>query len=94
MTGHQTLLAYGIVEYQSVIDHLNALRTTGVSVPHITLTRLTVEQHRLMRRWLWDHGDPKFKRERAPEVHAEALTYCREHMDEVESLLEKEKESE
>lgn len=88
------LLAYGIVEYQTVLDHLEALRTVGVSVPFITLGRIETEQRRLMRRWLWDHGDPRFSPDRVPEILSEVRDWLSQHVEEMDLLLQRERTDE
>lgn len=82
----EILLAYGIVEYQITLDHLRALRGSGVNVPYVVLGRLQTEQTLLIRHWLASHGDPLLDRHPAL-VAQEVRTWLNEHLVELDAFL-------
>jgi len=83
------LCAYGIAEYATALDHLDALRLVQVPVPQGTYNRVVSERRNLARLW-WqaNHGDPTWIDDRMEQVVTEARAWVTDHLPELEQLIE------
>jgi hypothetical protein len=83
------LCAYGIAEYTTTLEHLDALRLVQVPVPQGTVNRIISERRNLARLW-WhaNHGDPTWEDDRMEQVVTEARAWVTTHVVELDELIE------
>jgi len=83
------LAAYAIAEYTTALEHLQALRSVGVSVPGSVVNRL--ERERLNIAVLWwqaTHGDFTWTYDHMDTVVEECRAWVTEHIVELDDLIE------
>ncbi len=83
------VLAYGIAEWQSAIDHLDAMKKVGVDVPLGSRVRIEIERDLLVSRFYeyWQNAAPFAS---TPEPVMWARRYLLDHPTELETLLAEE----
>lgn len=81
------VLAFGIAEWASALDHLNALRVVGERIPYSVIGRMQAELSELCERWSRNNGHPfVLSADERTQVVADARDYCTQHGDELEKL--------
>lgn len=83
----ELVLAYAIATYQTVLDHLDALRRIGMSVPWALTGRIQTEQYSLVGQWQAQHGDPRVGPELVPAVVIDVRGWLTDHVTELDALL-------
>lgn len=78
----QTALAFGIAEYATVLESLDALQRAGQRVPYTVIGRVQSELHTLCRSWVGAQGYVTMPT--TNHIVAECRSYVTEHGDELE----------
>ena len=92
MDEHTLVLAFGIGEYQSALDHLHALEKVECPVPPAVVGRIQRDLEALCGRWNWVHGEALFRREDTERIVREAREFATAHSEQMDELLRRKEE--
>ena len=81
------LLAFGIAQWQTALDHMEAVPDGIGGAPLMVLGRTERELDTLCARWAHSHGEVLYRRSDRERVVREARALCTERVAEIDELL-------